>query len=212
MAAAHLTGLGHRRFGILSVLRQDPSHSPAASLEPIFHAPNAGRHKLLRGFSIDDDRLAGYADSLDEVGLSIDEIPIVECGADSVSNAEIGARLLFNSSPDVTAILAMTDVQALGALKEARRRNMSVPRDLSIVGFDDIPEARLSTPALTTIVHPIVEKGRAAARILFDDDHARHVTQPVSLVVRSSTAVPRGGEASEPVAILKKRRGTRTKP
>jgi DNA-binding LacI/PurR family transcriptional regulator len=212
MAAEHLTALGHRRFGILSVLRQDPSHSPASSLEPIFHNAQKGRHKLLRGFSVDDDRLAGYADSLAEVGVSIDEVPIVECGADSVSNAQKGARLLFDSSPDVTAILAMTDIQALGVLEEARRRDISVPRDLSVVGFDDILEAGLSTPALTTIVHPIFEKGRAAARILFGEDRARQVTLPVSIVVRSSTAVPSDAKASEPLTTLKKRRRKRTKP
>ncbi len=81
MAAAHLTALGHRRFAIFSVLRQDPTHTPAVSLEPVFHGPSEARHRLVRGFAIDDDRLAGYADSLGEVGLSIDEIPIVECGA-----------------------------------------------------------------------------------------------------------------------------------
>ena len=136
MAAAHLIALGHRRFAILSVLRQDPTQVPAASLEPIFHGPNEVRHKLVRGFSIDDDRLAGYADALAKVGLSIDEIPIVECGANSVANATKGARLLFDNAPDVTAILAMTDVQALGVLEEARRRHISVPSDLSVVGLE----------------------------------------------------------------------------
>lgn len=191
LAAAHLTALGHRRFAILSVLRQDPTDAPAPSLEPVFHGPDETRHRLLRGFSIDDDRLAGYADALAEVGLSIDEIPIVECGADSVANAIKGARLLFDKAPDVTAILAMTDVQALGLLEEARRRGIAVPGDLSIVGFDDIPEARLATPALTTVVHPIVEKGRTATRVLFEGGPPQHVTLPVTLAVRASTAPPR---------------------
>lgn len=195
LAAKHLVDLGHRRFAIISVLRQDPSKAAAASLEPVFHAPNAKGHKLVRGFPIDDDRLAGYADVLARAGLSIDDIPIVECGADLVANAAKGARLLFDRAPDVTAILAMTDVQALGVLEEARRRNIAVPDDLSIVGFDDIPEARLSTPALTTVVHPIVEKGEQAARVLFDSQGPQHVTLPVSLAVRASTAQPRGGKA-----------------
>jgi DNA-binding LacI/PurR family transcriptional regulator len=188
LAAEHLVSLGHRRFAILSVLRQDPTQVPAATLEPIFHGPNEARHRLLRGFSIDNDRLAGYSDALLEVGLPIDEVPIVECGADSVANAMKGARLLFDSAPDVTAVLAMTDVQALGVLQEARHRNIAVPDVLSVVGFDDIPEARLSAPALTTVVHPIIEKGRTAARILFESGPPQHVTLPVSLTVRSSTA------------------------
>jgi DNA-binding LacI/PurR family transcriptional regulator len=188
MAAAHLTALGHTRFAILSVLRRDTSASPAASLEPVFHAAHSERPKLVRGFSIDDDRLAGYADALTEAGLSIDAVPIVECGADSVANAAKGAALVFERAADATAILAMTDVQALAVLEEARRRGLAVPRDLSVVGFDDIPEARQGEPALTTIVHPIAEKGKAAARILFGDDRPKHVTLPVRLVVRASTA------------------------
>ncbi len=191
MAAAHLIALGHRRFAIFSVLRQGTTRTPAASVEPIFHGPNEARHRLLRGFAIDDDRLAGYADALAKVGLSIKEIPIVECGADTVVNAVKGARLLFDRAPDVTAVLAMTDIQALGVIEEARRRNIAVPGDLSVVGFDDIPEARSSTPALTTIVHPIIEKGRTAARILFGDGPPQHVVLPVKLAVRASTAPPR---------------------
>jgi DNA-binding LacI/PurR family transcriptional regulator len=169
------------------------------------HGAEEGRHRLVRGFSIDDDRLAGYADALAEVGLSIDEIPIVECGADSVVNATKGARLFFDSSLDVTAILAMTDVQALAVIEEAERRGIAVPGDLSVVGFDDIPEARLSTPALTTVVHPIVEKGRAAARILFDRGPLRHVTLPVSLAIRSSTAAPRMAETARRSSPLRSR-------
>jgi DNA-binding LacI/PurR family transcriptional regulator len=205
MAAEHLLALGHRRLAILSVLRQDPSHTPAAKLKPVFHAPGDIRHKLARGFSIDDDRLAGYADALAAAGIPIDTIPIVECGADSVANAAKGARRLFDTSPGVTAVLAMTDVQALGVLEEARRRRIAVPRDLSVVGFDDIPEARSSSPPLTTVVHPIVEKGRAAARILFEDQGPRHVTLPVKLAVRGSTAPPRRA-ARDPASPPKPRK------
>jgi DNA-binding LacI/PurR family transcriptional regulator len=211
MAAAHLIALGHRRFAIISVLRQDPTHAPAVSLEPVFHGPNEARHRLVRGFAIDDDRLAGYADSLGEVGLSIDEIPIVECGADSVANAIKGARLLFENAPGVTAVLAMTDVQALGVIEEARRRDISVPGDLSIVGFDDIPEARSSTPALTTIVHPMIEKGRTAARILFDAGPPQHVVLPVSLAVRASTAPPKSAFEIDRATALRNKGSRRKK-
>lgn len=190
MAAEHLLGLGHRRFAIVSVQRRDPSEAPAPSLKPVFHGAEEARHRLLSGFSIDEDRLAGYADALGTVGLSIDDIPIVECGADTIANATVGARLLLDRAPEVTAILAMTDVQALAVLEEAKRRGIDVPGKLSVVGFDDIPEAALSAPALTTVVHPIVEKGRAAARVLFDEA-PEHVTLPVRLAVRASTAPPR---------------------
>jgi len=145
----------------------------------------------MRGFSIDDARLAGYADALAEVGLSIDDVPIIESSADTVANAIRGASLLFDKAPGVTAVLSMTDVQALAVLEEARRRHISVPRDLSVVGFDDIPEAARSDPPLTTVVHPMVEKGRVAARLLFDTGAAKQIVLPVSLTIRGSTAPSR---------------------
>ncbi|MGE0500413.1 MAG: LacI family DNA-binding transcriptional regulator [Rhizobiaceae bacterium] len=191
MAAKHLTDLGHRRFAIFSVLRRDLAEVAASRVEPVFHGVSGPSHKLLRGFSMDDDRLAGYADALAEVGISIDDVPIVECAADSVTNATSGARVLFDRAPETTAVLAMTDVQALAVLEEARRRNVLVPEELSVIGFDDIAESRTAAPSLTTVVHPVVEKGRTAANILFDDQTARQVTLPVHLAVRSSTAVPR---------------------
>ncbi len=104
----------------------------------------------------------------------------------------------------------MTDVQALGVIEEARRRDIAVPGDLSIVGFDDIPEARSSTPALTTIVHPMIEKGRTAARILFDDGPPQHVVLPVSLAVRASTAPP-GSAVEIDRATALRNKGTRRK-
>jgi DNA-binding LacI/PurR family transcriptional regulator len=181
--------LGHRRFAIFSVLRQDYS-SRRGTAEPIFHGPNEVRHKLVRGFSIDDARLAGYADALREVGLSIDAIPIIESGADSVPNAAKGAALLFDKAPGVTAVLSMTDVQALAVLEEARRRGISVPHELSVVGFDNIPEAARSDPPLTTVAHPMVEKGRRAAQLLFEAGGPQHIVLPVNLITRGTTAPP----------------------
>ncbi len=162
--------------------------------------------ELVGSFSVDNDRLAGYVSELAKVGVSVDDVPIVECAADFVTNAAKGARLLFDRAPEVTAVLAMTDVQALAVIEEARRRGIGVPGDLSVVGFDDIPEARTCTPPLTTVVHPIVEKGRAAARLLFEDGPIRHIRLPVTLAVRGSTAPPR-----ERIPAARSSRGTRGK-
>jgi DNA-binding LacI/PurR family transcriptional regulator len=99
--------------------------------------------------------------------------------------------MLLDNAPDVTAVLAMADPQALGVLSEARQRGIDVPRDLSVVGFDDLPEAAFADPPLTTIATPTIEKGRAAASILFEGGPPRQVVLPVELVVRASTAPPR---------------------
>jgi DNA-binding LacI/PurR family transcriptional regulator len=108
-----------------------------------------------------------------------------EAGADA-------ARSLLDRYPDLTALACTTDVLALGALAEVRRRGLSVPEDLSITGFDDVNEARAA--GLTTVRQPMVEKGRTAGRLLLDRgerSEPRVVRLPTELVVRASTAAPR---------------------
>ena len=76
-------------------------------------------------------------------------------------------------------------------IEAARRRGLSVPRDLSVVGFDDIAEAAMFDPPLTTVAQPIVEKGRRAAELIFLGGPPRTELLDVDLVVRGSTAPPK---------------------
>ncbi len=192
-AAAHLAALGHRRIAIFSVLRDERIRRG----DPVFHDGHEGAKALARSFPLDRDRLAGYFDALNAAGVDATDVPIVETRADTPSGASSGAALLFDKAPNVTAVLAMTDVQALAVLQAAQQRGLRVPEDLSIVGFDDVPEAAASVPPLTTVAHPIEEKGRVAARLLFDGDAGQQLVLPVRLVVRGSTAPPpRGRPAS----------------
>jgi DNA-binding LacI/PurR family transcriptional regulator len=181
-AAQHLVDLGHRRFAIVSVMRQ-------SGRGPILHGKAERPHDLVAGYPMDRERLHGCAEVFASIGISIDEVPIVEINSNE--GVSEGASLLLDRAPEATAVLCMGDPQALGVLDEARRRNIAVPRDLSVVGFDDSPEAVLAEPPLTTVAQPVVEKGRVAARMLFDGGPPRHVVLPVSLIVRGSTAPPR---------------------
>jgi DNA-binding LacI/PurR family transcriptional regulator len=181
-AARHLTALGHRRFAIVSVLRR-------STREPIFHPPGRDR-RLVGGFIHDHERLAGYAEAFAEAGVSIDDMPILEAPAIGPLMSR-GISELFDRVPEATAILTMSDPQAFAVLDEALRRSIVVPDDLSVVGFDDAPDAANTHPPLTTVLQPIEEKGRIAARMLFEGGPPRHVVLPLKLVVRSSTAPPR---------------------
>jgi len=103
-------------------------------------------------------------------------------------------RLLDGPRP--TGVICSSDLMALGAISEARRRGLLVPQDLSVVGFDDIPLAAYCTPALTTLAQPIPEIARAAVDGLLADMEngptrvrAGSVFRP-RLVVRDSTAPP----------------------
>jgi LacI family transcriptional regulator len=94
-----------------------------------------------------------------------------------------------------TAVLAMSDMAAIGLMAAAREAGVRVPEDLSVVGFDDIPMAAWTNPALTTVRQPIADKGRLAASLLISLLEGEAVVSPpplaTSLVVRSSTTGPR---------------------
>ena len=181
-AADHLLNLGHRRFAIFSVLR-----NPA---DAIWNPQAISERRLAGGFPLDDEKLLGYADALALAGISIDEAPIVEAHPLSPW-VDAGARMLLDGAPEATAILAMSDRHALAVLAEAKRREINVPKDLSVIGFDDAENAILVDPPLTTVAQPTTEKGRIAARILFEGGPPRQVVLPAKLVIRASTAPPR---------------------
>ena len=96
-----------------------------------------------------------------------------------------------------TAVFAATDESAAGLIEAARSRGLRVPEDLSVVGFDDAPLARLLSPPLTTVRQPLREMGRAGVRTALrlaagDKLDSHHVELATELVVRSSTAPPAG--------------------
>jgi DNA-binding LacI/PurR family transcriptional regulator len=174
-AAKHLIGQGHRRFGILSFLR--------TTLPARLYPAGQPRGPEAAGMPTDQEKLRGYSDALTEVGLSIDDIPMVQ--ADPWDRD--AARMMLDAAPDATAILSMSVMQGIAVIEEARRRGLSVPGDLSVVGYNDIPDALRSDPPLTTVDGMGIEKGRAAARIVFGGGPPRHEILTPQLIVRAST-------------------------
>lgn len=176
MAAEHLLRLGHRRFGILALeLIGDFHYGP---VDP--ERRRAARYQGTRA------RLDGYAEAFAAAGIDIDTVPIMEVLHTRRNAAEATAELLART-PDVTAILCMSDLLAFGALDHAQAAGIAVPERLSVIGFDDIPEAATADPPLTTMAQPIREKGRLAAKLLFENGPPRTEVLDVKLVVRDST-------------------------
>jgi DNA-binding LacI/PurR family transcriptional regulator len=161
-AAKHLIELGRRRFGIVSFLR-----TPGSAR---LHPPGQSRSPEVAGMPTDQEKLRGYADALFEAGLDVNGVPMVQ--ADPWNPAALS--MILDAAPDATAILSMSVMQAIGVIKEARRRGLSVPRDLSVVGYNDIPDAERSDPPLTTVDGLGLLKGRTAARIVFENGPPRH--------------------------------------
>ncbi len=175
-AMTHVLSLGHRRIGIVC-------------LESWHHRYDEFTGTLAA-------RFAGYCDGLAAYGCSIDD-PDIQIAAVQTSRAggiEAFTRFWRAEAPP-TAIVTMSDITALGVLEAAKAHGVRVPEELSIVGFDDLPEAERSLPPLTTVHQPIEEKGRLAAEMLvaaLDDEDAEpaHHILPTALLVRGSTCAP----------------------
>jgi LacI family transcriptional regulator len=166
-ATTHLLERGHRRIGVLTG-RRDGAATRA--------------------------RLQGHYAALAEAGVMPD--PLLEVEADFlVPGGEAGAERLLASANPPTAIFAFNDSMAIGALHAARARGLRLPEDLSVVGFDDAPEAEAAHPGLTTVRQPLEELGRMAVNLLVRllENHEfepPRVELATRLVVRSSTARP----------------------
>lgn len=140
-------------------------------------------------------RLDGYRSAMNSAGLPID--PSWERYGDfHVGGGRDRMAELLALPERPTAVFAGSDLQALGALEAARAVGLSVPDDLSIVGYDDIPVAQWVSPRLTTVHQPLRRMGEEAAKLVLELGRSTPASTPrmdlaTSLVVRDSTAPPR---------------------
>jgi DNA-binding LacI/PurR family transcriptional regulator len=178
-AAQHLVDLGHRRFAVLSMPLVDDRSGPATWDQTKAAIYSASRK-----------RAEGYSRTLSRAGIELETVPIFETENDEATT-RAGMEYLFSLPEPPTAILAQSDRMALTAMAWLKERGLEVPEQVSIVGFDGVPEAAVSQPPLTTIVQPIADIGRRAVKAILDtpEEIKREVMQ-AKLVVRASTAPP----------------------
>lgn len=172
LAAEHLIRLGHRRIALLGGAADTP---------------------------VARDRLAGWRGALAAAGLAAAEHVPTPAG-DRAAAAEAAAALTLRR-PEVTALLCLSDTVAIGAMLGLRRAGREPGRDVAVVGFDDVPEAALWRPALTTVAVGAREIGAAAAALLLarvadPAAPARRIALPPRLVVRQSCGAPTAVEAA----------------
>jgi DNA-binding LacI/PurR family transcriptional regulator len=183
-AAEHLISLGHRRLGVVSF---ELTREPAGGLADLSRPERAT-------FGPSRARLRGYATALRRAGLPVSEVPVFECAESTTEEGRAAAQVLLGTENRPTALLCMSDQLAFGVLDAARDLGLSVPGDLSVVGFDDVSEAARTHPPLTTIHQPHVEKGLLAGRILVarlgEEEPPEARLLPTRLVERGSTAPP----------------------
>jgi LacI family transcriptional regulator, repressor for deo operon, udp, cdd, tsx, nupC, and nupG len=169
MMVDHLLSLGHRRIGVISGLKENP-HS--------------------------QDRLDGYKRSLAKAGIPFDEKLIAE-GDFTMWSGLNAAHYFCKMSQRPTAIFCMNDEMAIGGIQTLKSYGISVPDDMSVTGFDDIPYARYWDPALTTIAQPAKEIGKTAIDTLLQLIEGKTLSQrefilPYEFVTRNSTAPAKG--------------------
>ena len=166
-ATRHLIELGHRRIGHI-----------------------AGTAAL----GCAQDRVAGYRAALNAAGLPAD--PALIAQGDFFQPSGFGGADRLLALPDrPTAIFAANDDMAFGVLEAARLRGLSIPADLSVIGFDDVPQTSIIHPPLTTVRQPLEQMGRVAAERLLEliedpELTVGRVVLPTELIVRHSTCPP----------------------
>jgi DNA-binding LacI/PurR family transcriptional regulator len=177
--ADHLTALGHRRVALIV-----PTLVPDGRVGRVDQ-----ERRQATAYHVDRERLEGLRQGLEAAGIDWRDVPIEE-GENRQEAGAAAARTLLAEAPPPTALIATTDQLALGAIRGVRALDLKVPADVSVVGFDDIPEAARSQPPLTTVRQPHVDKGALAGDRLFallDGSPAPDTLLPVELVVREST-------------------------
>lgn len=178
----HVLGLGHRRIAILA-------------LQPDSYADPEERFSLVR-----DRRLAGFARALGEAGLSVESpgISVLPVVGSLEGGLCVGLDLLRDKAERPSAVVAMSDAAALGVYEACKELAISIPGQLSVAGFDDIPMAARADPPLTTVRQPGREKGARAAALalaLLEGGEGGHLRLQAELVARASTArLPAGRE------------------
>jgi LacI family transcriptional regulator len=164
-ATEHLISLGHRRIGFI-----------------------AGPRQLLCSRT----RLDGYRAGLEAAGIAAEDELIQQGDFYHESGFACAGRLLELEHPP-SAIFASSDQMAFGAYEAVRQRGLRVPDDVSVVGFDDLPEARWSSPPLTTVRQPLSEMGTLAARTVLrlargETIESLRIELATQLVLRDSCA------------------------
>lgn len=164
-ATRHLIELGHERVGMIS-----------------------GPLDLLCSRA----RMDGYRSAMESAGLPVDP-ELMSWGDFHVDGGFKAAMTMLSLTRRPTAIFAGSDLQALGVLEAARLQHLTVPSDLSLVGFDDLPLSTWTSPPLTTVRQPLADMAATAVRLVLaraEGSHAQSIELATSLVVRETTAAP----------------------
>jgi LacI family transcriptional regulator len=175
LVTRHLLALGHREFGVIATTTSGNRNSR--------------------------DRLDGVIETLEDAGITLSASQVREATF-SYADGRRAFRLIFETNPPPTALICLNDMLAIGAMAEAVNMGLVVPRDLSVVGCEDLEVAASVNPPLTTVRYPSWEMGHVAANaicsLIADKPLPDRTKFDTELIVRASTAPPK---SSPPDAV-----------
>lgn len=177
-AARTLLDLGHRSFGILSLKTAHDN----------YFGPLTAKRRANIASSTIAMRLEGYLAALAEDGITPEDVPTWELPKNVEEDGIRGMNALLRLAQPPTAVLAMSDCVALGAMRAIRDNGLQIPQDVSIFGFDDIPKAEGAD--LSTVRQPHERKGMEAAQLLHAASGSENIILPTELVLRGSVGAP----------------------
>jgi DNA-binding LacI/PurR family transcriptional regulator len=185
--AEHVIGLGHREIGLLTMrLGRD---WPLAEARPAVADPERVETPH---FHVQRERIYGVYDAMSKAGLEPDSLTVVESYEHLPTSGGAAAEVALATNPRITALVCTADVLALSAMDYLRAHGIYVPGQMTVTGFDGIPDALAR--GLTTVVQPSVDKGRRAGELLHDPPRSG---LPVVEVL--STELIRGRTSGPPV-------------
>lgn len=180
----HVVALGHRRIAVLGhYVRPDQTYG-------LVRVPDLEKVPS----HVTRERFRGYRDAFAEAGVDWSDVLIVNAPESTRTEGAVAAAQVLDQIPAPTAIVAINDVFALGALGVLAERGLRAGHDVSVTGFDDIPDAAVAQ--LTTVRQSAIERGRIAAELVINppsDPAERHVVLPTELIVRASTGPVKEG-------------------
>ncbi|MDQ0974773.1 LacI family repressor for deo operon, udp, cdd, tsx, nupC, and nupG [Neobacillus niacini] len=167
-----------------------------ASYRAVKHLIQIGHHKIAlmnadEKYLFARQRKMGYKRALEENGITLRNEYIISTSNLGFENGQYAMKKILNLQDRPTAVFAVSDLLAIGALKEINIAGLHVPNDIAVVGFDKIDFSNMTNPTLTTIAQPMRKMGNVAARMLIEKIKGEEVESIIldhELVIRESTS------------------------
>jgi DNA-binding LacI/PurR family transcriptional regulator len=156
--ADYVLSLGHREIGLLTMRLLRDRHQGLVNSERLRSST----------FHVQSERIHGVRDAMAAVGLDPDFLTVVESHEHTAASGGVAAQIALEANPRITALMCTADVLALSAMDYLRGRGKYVPGQLTVTGFDGVPEAM--SRGLTTVAQPSLQKGRRAGELLHKGD------------------------------------------